>query len=76
MSKKEKCNEKIKCDVESCTNNNCEEGCCELNSIEVSCTCDNDSCKECEETICASFEERGGPLTDNEYEVDSEDDDE
>ena len=62
----------IKCDVETCKHNNCEKGCCELEEVKISCTCNNDECKNCEETICASFENRGGPITDTEYEVDSE----
>lgn len=53
MSKKG--NGNIKCDVETCKHNNCEDGCCELNEIKVSCTCNNDSCSCTEETICENF---------------------
>lgn len=69
------CNEKIRCDVESCKYNNNEENYCELDSIQVSCTCDECECDDCNETICASFEcdeEKCGNITDNEYEVQSE----
>ena len=78
---KKKCNEKIKCDVESCKYNNCDDECCELDSIKVSCTCDKDDCCECNETVCESFEEKNSDddenqkLTDNEYEVESESED-
>lgn len=73
MSKKNSnSNQNIKCDVDSCKFNNCEEGCCELNSISVSCTCNNNECEKCEETVCASFATKGSPITDNEYEVQSE----
>ena len=45
----------IKCDVESCKHNNCENGCCELDEIKISCTCNYNCCKITEETICQSF---------------------
>lgn len=45
----------IKCDVESCKYNNCDNGCCKLDEIKISCTCNNDCCKRTEETICQSF---------------------
>ena len=45
----------IKCDVESCKHNNCENVCCELDEIKISCTCNNNCCKKTEETICQSF---------------------
>lgn len=72
MSENNTSSKNIKCDVDACKFNNCEEGYCELDSISVSCTCDSDECKNCEETICASFATKGGPITDNEYEVQSE----
>ena len=71
MSKK-KSNSSIKCDVDSCKYNNCEEGTCELESISVSCLCDDDDCCDCEDTICQSFETTKSNITDNEYEVSSE----
>ena len=40
---------KIKCDVETCKHNDCDK---------VSCTCDNDSCKKVEETVCENFKEK------------------
>ena len=74
MSKK-KDNSKIKCSVESCKNNNCEEGTCTLNEISVNCTCDNKDCCCCDETVCESFEtdeSSNKNITDNVYEVKSE----
>lgn len=50
-------NNSIKCSVESCKHNNCEEGTCELEEIEVGCACDNCDCSSEDETICRSFEE-------------------
>ena len=38
----------IKCDVESCKHNNCDNGCCELDEVKISCTCNNDCCKKTE----------------------------
>lgn len=78
-------NDKIKCDVESCKYNDGED-CCELESIEVSCTCDNCDCTDSAETVCKSFEcntekcesyeddDEDTNITDNEYEVQSESD--
>ena len=77
-------NKKIKCDVESCKYNDGEDY-CELESIEVTCTCDNCDCKDSKETVCNSFEcdeekckscddEETSNITDNEYEVQSESD--
>lgn len=64
---------KIKCDVKSCKHND-QENNCELESIEVSCTCDNCDCQDSKETVCNSFDcdEENKNLTDNEYEVESE----
>lgn len=69
---KNKNNNKIKCDVDTCAYNDNGSKCCELDSIKVSCTCNNDECECCEETICQSFKSTGSNITDNEYEVDSE----
>lgn len=49
-------NNNIKCDVESCKYNNCTDNICELESIKVTCTCNNDECDCSENTICDSFE--------------------
>ena len=51
-------NQKIKCDVESCKYNDCGKKLCCLDKINVSCTCDCDSCNSKIETICDSFEEK------------------
>ena len=73
MSKNKcKSNSNIKCDVTSCENNNCEEGTCQLENVSISCSCDTDDCHDSCETICQSFKETGSDITDNEYEVDSE----
>lgn len=45
---------KVKCDVKSCKYN--DEKYCELDELDISCTCDNDCCEDMEETICKSFE--------------------
>ena len=75
MSKKDdkKDNKSIKCDVDSCKHNNKDTSCCELDSVSIGCTCNNDECERVEETVCQSFENTGSPITDNEYEVTSED---
>lgn len=53
---KKKDNKHIKCNVESCIHNDCDCNYCELDEIQVTCSCDNDkACKQ--ETICDSFEE-------------------
>lgn len=54
MSKK--CNNSIKCDVESCKHQNTDKQECELDEIKVSCVCDNDDCTCSSDTICDSFE--------------------
>ena len=46
-------NQKIKCDVNSCTYNNTESKECGLNEIKVSCDCNEVQNKS--ETICDSF---------------------
>ncbi len=72
MSKSKKKDPKIKCNVDSCQHNNCEEGICDLETISVSCTCNNDECCDCKETVCESFETTGGDITDTVYEVQAE----
>ena len=54
MKKNKKGNGNISCDVETCKHNNCEDGMCELESIQV--TCNNDECECTESTVCDSFE--------------------
>ncbi len=73
MSKKSK---KINCNVDTCKHNNKDDECCELESVKISCTCNNDECECTEETICQSFETTGSPVTDNEYEVNLENEEE
>jgi len=73
MSKKnKKLNENIKCDVTSCNHNDNKNNYCELDSISVSCTCDADDCTTSKETVCESFESNSGTITDTEYEVTAE----
>lgn len=52
MKKKKNNSGSIKCDVNTCKHNNTADKCCELDSIEISCTCNNDECDCQEETIC------------------------
>ena len=70
--KKNKSNSNIRCDVASCDHNNFKEGTCQLEKVKISCTCNNDECSDCVETICQSFETTKSNITDNEYEVQSE----
>lgn len=51
-------NPSIKCDVESCKYNNCNDNCgyCTLNEIKVSCTCPHDAAEKKDVTICDSFQ--------------------
>ena len=53
MSKK-----KINCNVVNCKFNDDEEYLCCLDDIEISCTCNNEKCKNKKETICNSFHEK------------------
>lgn len=75
---KNKCNSNgsIKCDVESCEYNNCEEGTCTLDEIKVSCTCDNCDCYDTSETICQSFECKEADESDTDIDMDEEDEEE
>ena len=49
---------KIKCNVDTCEYNNKKNTCCELESVAISCTCNNNKCACKEETICSSFKEK------------------
>lgn len=51
MTKKQK----IKCDVETCKYQDCNDGICVLDSIKVSCSCNKDNCTCTDQTICKSF---------------------
>lgn len=51
-------NQKIKCNVESCKYNNEKDCLCNLDSIDVTCTCNKCECKNKVETICNSFKEK------------------
>lgn len=44
----------IKCDVDNCTHHNCDDACCDLDEITVSCNC-SDATNE-DDTICEDFE--------------------
>lgn len=46
---------KVKCNVKSCKHNEKKE--CDLDELNISCTCDNENCTDKQETICQSFEE-------------------
>lgn len=51
-------NQTIKCNVISCKYNDDTNYLCNLKSIDVSCTCNQNKCKNKSETICNSFKER------------------
>jgi len=72
MSKKRGNNSKISCDVTSCDYNDSEEGECTLNNVCISCQCSKDECHNTSSTVCESFVNSGGNITDNVYEVTSE----
>lgn len=48
----------IKCDVINCKYNNDSEYLCTLDTIDISCTCDNNSCNNKNKTICNSFDKK------------------
>ena len=48
-------NQKINCNVSTCTFNDCNNSECSLNEIKVSCDYNNDKVKEKSDTICSSF---------------------
>lgn len=43
----------VKCDVESCKHN--ESHNCNLDILNIGCTCDNENCSKKQETICNDF---------------------
>lgn len=45
---------KVNCEVETCKHN--ESKYCDLEELEISCTCDNENCSDKKETICNNFE--------------------
>ncbi len=51
-------NQNIKCDVTNCKFNNSDTNECNLEEIDVSCTCDKCNCNTKKETICNSFKEK------------------
>lgn len=57
MSKKQtdKNNQNIKCNVESCKFQSCDDHCCTLKEIEVGCSCGCNDAVEKTETLCRSF---------------------
>lgn len=65
MSKNKK--QTIKCDVDSCKFNNSKENSCELEEIQISCSCDKDDCRCNDETICDSFSEKNSDYNDEIY---------
>ena len=46
-------NTKVKCDVESCKHNDCNS--CNLEVLDISCSCDGINCHDKKETVCHSF---------------------
>lgn len=69
MSKNNKVNTNINCDVASCDYNNQEKGKCSLENINITTDVNRNKCSDCSSTLCQSFESSGGVITDNEYEV-------
>jgi len=61
---------KIKCDVSNCKYE--KEGDCTLKNVIISCSGAGDDCCDTSSTLCQSFVSSGGIITDNEYEVQSE----
>lgn len=53
-----KLNQTIRCDVNNCKYNDETETLCTLDTIDVSCTCNKDTCISKKETICNSFKEK------------------
>ena len=47
---------KVKCTVVSCEHNDCK--CCNLEVLDISCTCNGDDCSNKKETICKSFSKK------------------
>lgn len=54
----QKSNQTIKCNVTNCKYNNDIDYLCKLDSIDVSCTCNQNNCNNKKETICNSFKEK------------------
>ena len=46
----------VKCNVENCKHNEC--NCCNLDELDISCTCKGCDCTSKDETICKSFKEK------------------
>lgn len=51
-------NQTINCDVKNCKYNDDSNYLCMLDKIDVSCTCNKNSCNDKQETICNSFKEK------------------
>ncbi len=47
---------KVLCDVENCKYN--KESCCDLEVLDISCTCKGCDCNDKKETICKSFSKK------------------
>lgn len=62
----------VHCDVSNCLYNDNEEGDCRLIDVSISSLGRGSECDEASSTLCQSFENSGGIITDNEYEVSSE----
>lgn len=53
-----KLNQTINCDVNNCKYNNDTECLCTLKKIDISCTCNKNTCNDKLKTICNSFIEK------------------
>ena len=49
-------NTKVKCDVDTCKHNHYQN--CNLGTLNISCTCNNQDCSHKQETICNNFSKR------------------
>ena len=54
----EKSKQTIRCDVNNCAYNDDVDCLCNLDVIDVSCTCNKNKCNDKKETICNSFKEK------------------
>ena len=53
-----KSNQTINCDVSNCKYNDDIDCLCTLDKIDISCTCNKNSCNNKKETVCNSFKEK------------------
>ena len=64
--------QRINCDVSTCLYNEKEKGKCILKDLYISSLNRGSECTSSSSTICQSFQNTGGIITDNEYEISNE----